>query len=130
MSLTHPNIDRVLEEGPIFSQAGDFRIGVLIRPKKNVPTIPRIATICSVAFVRAMARPLVRTEQIQADVGGMEVEDQTVVLLVDEKATLTVGQNLAISRCGHPVPSGEDVDAIVGTICKCGRAHGASWCEA
>jgi hypothetical protein len=53
---------------------------------------------------------------MEANIFGREVEDKSVVLLIDQKATLALGQQLTIDGDGDSVPPGQDIDAVVGTL--------------
>ena len=72
----------------------------------------------------ATARPVVGPEQVEANILGREVENQAVVLLVDQEATLTVGQDFTLAHDSHLIPPGQKVDPVVRTFDKSRWFHG------
>jgi hypothetical protein len=48
-----------------------------------------------------------------------------MVLLVDQQTVLAFGQQVTVDRYSDPVPSGQQIDPVVGAFNECRRFHSA-----
>jgi hypothetical protein len=113
MRLAYADLDDVLEEPKIASQTKDLWIRILIRPDHHILTLARVSPIGGDALERASSSSLVVREQMKPNIFGREVEYETVVLFVHQKAMVTLGQQFTFLVNGNSIPPSEDIDAVV-----------------